>query len=257
MTAPPIVVDRPSARIVRIALNRPEKRNPLETDIREAVYAALGEALEDASVRAIILTGTGGTFCAGGDISAMGKSDERSGADRMARNHLLVRRLMRAEKPVVAAVEGYAFGAGAGLALLCDAIVAGEGASIGFSFFRMGLVPDYGIVHTLTQRIGFGRARLILLKAATLKAAAALEAGIFDSVVPDAEVQASALGLAEELAAQPANAVALTKRMLLAEPQGFDAALDLERTSQVMSFLTADHKEGVAAFREKRPPKFS
>ena len=257
MSAPPITIERPADNIVRLAFNRPEKRNPLETDVRESMLAALGDALDDASVRAVIITGNGGTFCAGGDIAAMGKSDERSGADRMARNHMLTRRIGRAEKPIIAAVEGFAFGAGAGIALLCDAIVAGQGASIGFSFFRMGLVPDYGIVHTLTKRIGFGKARLLLLRAATLKAPEALQLGLFDQVVPDTDVQSAALALASELAAQPANAVALTKRMLLAEPQGFDAALDLERTSQVMSFLTADHKEGVAAFREKRPPKFS
>jgi enoyl-CoA hydratase/carnithine racemase len=257
MTNPPIVVDRPAEAVVRLAFNRPEKRNPLETETREMLLSSLGEALDDPTVRAIILTGNGGTFCAGGDIAAMGKSDERSGADRMARNHVLTRRIGRAEKPVIAAVEGFAFGAGAGIALLCDAIVAGQGASIGFSFFRMGLVPDYGIVHTLTQRIGFGKARLLLLRAATLKAPEALQLGLFDQVVPDADVQSAALALAVELAAQPANAVALTKRMLLAEPQGFDAALDLERTSQVMSFLTADHREGVAAFRDKRAPKFS
>lgn len=251
-----VLVDHPAPGIARLAFNRPEKRSPLDTETREAMLAGLDEALSDTAIRAVIITGTGGTFCAGGDISAMGSRDERAGAERMYRNHVLARRIGRAEKPIIAAVEGFAFGAGAGIALLCDSIVAGEGASMGFSFFKVGLVPDYGIAHSLPQRIGHAKARLMLLRAQTVKAAEALKIGLFDQVVPDAEVQATALALAVELAAQPAHAVAVTKRLLLAEPQSFDAALDLERTSQVLSFLSGDHREGVAAFREKRVPKF-
>lgn len=251
-----LVLDRPAPRVQRIALNRPDKRNPFDADTREAFAKALDDALEDPEIRALVITGKGGTFCAGGDVSSMGKNDERTGADRMARNHVLVRRLYRAEKPVIAAVEGFAMGAGAGLALLADVIVAGEGAKIGFPFFNLGLVPDYAIAHTLPQRIGFAKARLILLQARTLKADEAERIGLFDQVVPDTDVQDAAVKLAADLATKPANALALTKRMLAAEPQTLDAALDIERTSQVLSFLTADHKEGVTAFREKRSPKF-
>ena len=251
-----VLVDHPIAGVTRLAFNRPEKRSPLDTETRIAMFAELDAALSDGSVRAVIITGNGGTFCAGGDISAMGSRDERAGAERMYQNHVLARRIGRSEKPIIAAVEGFAFGAGAGIALLCDAIIAGESASMGFSFFRVGLVPDYGIAHSLPQRIGHARAKLMLLRAQTVKADEALRLGLFDQVVPDTEVQAAALALAAELAAQPAHAVAVTKRLLLAEPQSFDAALDLERTSQVLSFMSADHREGVAAFREKRAPEF-
>jgi 2-(1,2-epoxy-1,2-dihydrophenyl)acetyl-CoA isomerase len=252
-----LVIDRPDARVLRIALNRPDKRNPFDTATRDAFHGVLDQALEDDTVRALIITGQGGTFCAGGDVASMGSYDERTGSDRMAKNHVVVRRLASAPKPVVAAVEGFAMGAGAGLALLCDAIVAGQGAKIGFPFFNLGLVPDYGIAHTLPQRIGFGPARLILMQARTLKAEEAIKVGLFDEVVADADVQQSALELARRLAAQPAGAQARLKRMLNAEPTSLDHALDLERTYQALSFISPDHQEGVAAFREKRAPKFS
>ncbi|MCC6920931.1 MAG: enoyl-CoA hydratase/isomerase family protein [Alphaproteobacteria bacterium] len=251
-----LVIDRPDARVLRIALNRPDKRNPFDTATRDAFYQVLDEALEDETVRALIITGKGGTFCAGGDVATMGSYNERTGSDRMLKNHIVVRRLHGASKPVVAAVEGFAMGAGAGLALLCDAIVAGQGAKIGFPFFNLGLVPDYGIAHTLPQRIGFGPARLILMQAKTLKSDEALKLGLFDDVVPDADVQQSALALAQKLAAQPAGAQTLLKRMLNAEPTTLEHALDLERSFQSLSFISTDHQEGVAAFKEKRAPKF-
>lgn len=251
-----LVIDRPDPRILRIALNRPDKRNPFDTATRDEFHEVLDTALEDETVRALIITGKGGTFCAGGDVATMGSYDARSGSDRMARNHVVVRRLASAGKPIVAAVEGFAMGAGAGLALLCDAIVAGQGAKIGFPFFNLGLVPDYGIAHTLPQRIGFGPARLILMQARTLKSEEALKIGLFDQVVPDADVQDAALVLARSLAAQPAGAQGLLKRMLGAEPTTLEHALDLERSFQTLSFISADHKEGVAAFKEKRAPKF-
>lgn len=252
-----LIIDTPAPGITRIALNRPDKRNPFDTATRDAFYTVLDSALEDGAVRAIIITGAGGTFCAGGDVSSMGSYDARTGSDRMLKNHIVVRRIAGASKPIVAAVEGYAMGAGAGLALLCDAIVAGQGARIGFPFFNLGLVPDYGIAHTLPQRIGFGPARMILMQAKTLKSDEAQRLGVFDDVVADGEVQQAALALAQKLAAQPAGAQALLKRMLAAEPTTLEHALDLERTFQTMSFISPDHQEGVAAFREKRPPKFS
>jgi 2-(1,2-epoxy-1,2-dihydrophenyl)acetyl-CoA isomerase len=118
-------------------------------------------------------------------------------------------------------------------------------------------VPDYGILHTLPKRVGAGAARQILLYARAFKAPAALGAGLFDRVVADAQVQAEALVAAQDLAAQPRTAFALAKRILNGEPQSFEQSLAAERSAQVQLFLSRDHAEGVAAFKEKRNPRFS
>lgn len=248
--------DTPAPGIARLTMNKPERRNALDTEMREGLLAAVDAALTDESVRALIVTGGETVFCAGGDISAMGTYDEVSGRARMRANHVLARRLAASEKPVVAGVQGYAMGAGAGLALLADTVVAGEGAQIGFPFFRLGLVPDFGLLHTLPLRAGAGPARQILLHARTLTAAEAQAAGLFDVVVPNADVEARSLAAARALAAQPPHAFALAKQLLRAGPQSFDQALDSELLAQTLCFVSGDHREGVAAFRAKRAPDF-
>ena len=252
-----ILTDRPADGVLRLAMNRPDKRNALSMDMREALREAFESAADDESVRAIVLTGSPGVFCAGGDIAAMGGHTVRSGRDRMLANHRVVRAIHRIEKPVVAAVEGYAYGAGAGLALLCDTIVAGSGAEFGFPFFKLGLVPDYGILWTLPRRIGDGRARRLIYLAQPVKAAEGARIGLVDVEVPDAEVQAAAVREAAALAAQPAMAFRIAKRFLNDPPASLEAALDAELQAQTQCFLSAEHQEGVAAFREKRKPVFA
>lgn len=252
-----VIVEAAAAGVQRLVLNRPEKRNPLDGETRDALKQALELAAADMNVRAVIITGAGGNFCAGGDVATMGQSDEHSGSARMAANHALVRTLYRFEKPLIAQIEGFAMGAGAGVALLCDAIVMGDHARMGFPFLKLSLVPDYGIVHTLTARVGAARARQMLLRAQTLTSSEALASGLADEAVAEAHLPARALDLAQEMASQPRAAFGLVKRMLAAEPQSLDAALELERTAQTLAFLTGDHKEGVAAFKDKRPPRFS
>ena len=242
--------------VVRIGLDRPEKRNALSPDLRAGLIAAITAALGDGEVRAVVLAGNGGHFCAGGDIDSMDGLTPQSGRARMKINHGLVRLIAEAEKPVVAAVQGYAVGAGAGLALLADTVVMGEGASIGFPFFRIGLVPDYGILFTLPRRVGVARARQILLYARTLKGAAALAAGLADELVGDDEVEARALRCATELARQPPFAFAMAKRQLGLWPVDLTAALEMEATAQSACFASAEFAEGRAAFADKRAPQF-
>src|SRR5690606_27786959 len=179
------------------------------------------------------------------------------GRARMQSGHPFVRLLYESEKPVVAAVEGPAVGAGAGLALLCDAIVMGEGATIGFPFFRIGLVPDWGILHTLPRRVGAGRARQLLLHARVVKGREAYDWGLADFLVPDGEVLAEAERQARSLAAQPRQAFALVKRQLNRQPAALEDTLEWEALAQPLSFKTADHQEGRAAFLEKRRPDFT
>ena len=237
-------------------MNRPERRNALNPELRLALIDAVGRALADAATAALVLAGAEGHFCSGGDIDSMEGLTAQSARERMKSNHVLVALLANAEKPVIAAVEGFAVGAGAGLALLADTIVLAEGGTIGFPFFRIGLIPDYGILYTLPRRVGAARARQILLYAKLLKGKAAVEAGLADELVADGGAGARAVALAAELAAMPPHAFALAKRQLALQPASLDAALEMEAMGQALSFHTHEFAEGRAAFKEKRPPRF-
>ncbi|MBI1239384.1 MAG: hypothetical protein GC199_08575 [Alphaproteobacteria bacterium] len=250
-------VDHPAEGIARIALHKPEKRNAFDPAMRAAVAAVFERVLGDDAVKVIIFTGSGGVFSAGGDVASMGTETELTGSRRMAGNHAFCRMLYRSDKPIIAAVEGFCVGAGAGLALLSDVIIAGEGAAIGFPFVKLGLAPDYGIAFTLPQRAGIGVAKMLAFTGRIVKAGEARALGLFDQVVPDSDVQAAALALAEEMRAQSAHGIALTKRLFQNAPISFESSLDLERTAQTLGMVSADHKEGVAAFKEKRKPRFS
>lgn len=253
----PLVVSETAAPgIARIAIDRPDKRNAVSPETRNELIEAMNDALRDDAVRAIVIGSTGGHFCAGGDIDSMTGLDVASGRGRMRDNHRLVRILAEAEKPVVAAVEGYAVGAGAGIALLCDAIVLAEGGALGFPFFRVGLTPDYGILFTLPRRVGSAKARQILLRARMLKGRDAVETGLADELVPDGSAEARAIELAQEMAEMPPHAFALTKRHLAMEPQTLEQALEMEVLSQSLAFVGDELAEGRAAFAEKRKPRF-
>lgn len=252
-----VLRDDPRYRVARLTLNRPERRNAINPELRGALRDGLANALVDPSVRAIVIAGAGGTFCAGGDLtSAASGNDPDAARARMTENHRLVRLLWHAEKPVVAAVQGWAVGAGAGLALLCDTIVAGRSARFAFSFLRVGLVPDYGLSLTLPRRIGHTRAADLLLGAGQIEAGDGAQIGLVDVAVEDEAVEAAALDRASRLAQQPPMAYALAKRMLLASPASLDATLDAEAASQALCFLGAEHDEGKRAFLEKRAPSF-
>jgi 2-(1,2-epoxy-1,2-dihydrophenyl)acetyl-CoA isomerase len=174
----------------------------------------------------------------------------------MKANHRIVRQLAGSEKPVVAAIEGFAVGAGAGLAILADTVVAAEGATLGFPFFRVGLVPDYGLLFTLSRRIGEAKARQYLLYAKMVEAKEAVAVGLADELAPRGGAEALARERAKALAAMPPYAFAAAKRQLWLAPQSLEAALEAEALAQAACFTTADFAEGRAAFRDKRPPSF-
>ena len=253
----PVLRDYPRDRVARLTLNRPERRNAINPPLRSALRDGIAAMLDDPGVRAIVLTGAGGTFCAGGDLAgAAPDGDPAAARARMVENHRLVRLLWQAEKPLVAAVEGWAVGAGAGLALLCDAIVAGRSACFAFSFLRVGLVPDYALSLTLPRRIGHSRAADLLLRAGKVSTGDGVELGLVDVAADDDAVQEAALDRASLLAAQPPMAFALAKRMLVASTTTIDATLDAEAGSQALCFLGAEHDEGKRAVLEKRAPRF-
>ena len=221
--------------------------------IREALIAAFERAETDREIRAVVLTGAGGTFCAGGDISGMNVTDLAQGRERFRVTHRLVKLMVHASTPIVAAVEGFAVGAGLSLALCCDTVVAAEDARFGAPFGRLGLIADCALNHTLPARIGAGRARQMLLYGEQMDAATAERIGLVDHVVPKGGTLDVALQRARAVSGNAPLALALTKALLA---EGLDAALDREREMQSTLFLTADHAEGRDAFLAKRKPVF-
>ena len=249
-------IERRADGVARVAINRPDKRNALNADVRNTLITSLPELLADDSVHAILLTGEGGHFCAGGDIATMENLDSSGARARMKDNHRIVRILAEAEKPVVTAVEGYAVGAGAGLAMLGDTAVIAESGTIGFPFFRVGLIPDYAILFTLPRRAGGARARQILLHARMVPAAEAVETGLADELAPDGKAEAMAIERALALASMPPFAFAIAKQQLRLWPESLEAALEMEALAQAGCFGAGEFREGFAAFMEKRPPDF-
>jgi 2-(1,2-epoxy-1,2-dihydrophenyl)acetyl-CoA isomerase len=254
--SPLVVTDRPAPAVARVMINKPERRNALGPEVRDALIPAIAAALADETVRAVVLCGANGVFCSGGDISTMKRLEASAGRARLKAHHQLVRLVAEAEKPVVAAVEGFAVGAGGGLALLADLIVMGQGAQIGFPFFRLGLVPDYGILYTLPKRVGIGVARQALLLGTMFSGAEALRTGLADRVVPDADVMAEAVQVAAEMGSHARTATALAKRLLATMPQSLEGALEMEALAQPLLITSDDFVEGTAAFMEKRKPRF-
>ncbi|MBX3453055.1 enoyl-CoA hydratase-related protein [Ferrovibrio sp.] len=248
------VETRANIRLLR--LNQPERRNALSLDLRAELIAAVEAALADDDIRALVLTGNGGVFCAGGDLSSMRGATSSGGRERLRRLHKLAKLLVDGGKPVVAAVEGYAYGAGLSLALLCDQVVASETAKFCASFTRVGLMADLAALWSVPQRVNAGWARRLLMLAEEVDAATAGQIGLVDAVVPGGAALDHALGLAGRLAEGPPVALALTKQALARGPQPLDALLAMEADMQGVLFGTEDLAEGRDAFLAKRKPVF-
>ncbi len=248
----PVLVSRDGA-IVTLTLNSPERRNALSVAMRHALADAFEEIEPDRSVRVVIITGTGEHFCAGGDLTGMQVASIAEGRERMRQAHRLIRLMVTARVPVIAAVEGWCAGAGISLACAADHVVAGAGARFVASFGKVGVLPDLGLLHTLPARVGEARARDLVLFGETVDAARAGAIGLADRVVAAGTALATARERAAILASQAPLTLALTKAALA---QGLDAALAREQDMQAALYLTPDHAEGKAAFLEKRPPRF-
>lgn len=237
-----------------LTLNQPARRNALAMPMRVAIVAAMERIEGDAAIRAVVITGAEGNFSAGGDISGMDVTEYANGRERFRTTHQMVRLFIKSSKPIIAAVEGYAVGAGLSVALCCDTVVAAADAQFAAGFGRVGLVADLGLLHTLPLRVGQGRARQILLYGERTGAEEALRIGLIDHMVPPGTALEAALARARLFHGMAPLPVAMTKQYLAA---GLDAALDWERDMQSALFLTPDHAEGKAAFMGKRPPRFS
>lgn len=236
-----------------LTLDYPERRNALAVPMRRQLADALDRIEADRAIRAVVLTGAGPHFCAGGDISGMYVPDVAAGRERFRLTHRLVRLMIKGSKPLIVAIEGWAAGAGVSLALCCDTVVASAEARFAVSFNKIGLIADLGLLHTLPARVGEGHARQLLLYGEPFDAARAERIGLVDHVVPAGTALEAALARARVFHSAAPLPVALTRQYLA---EGLDAALDLEREMQSALFLTADHVEGRDAFLEKRPPVF-
>lgn len=239
--------------VLTLTLDYPARRNALAMPLRERLAEVLEAAQGDTAIRAIVLTGAGGIFCSGGDISGMNVTEPAAGIERMRRTHRIIRLMVAGRVPIVAAVEGWCVGAGLSVACASDTIIAAADARFMAGFGKVGLIADLGLPFTLPARIGAGRARQLFLYGRQLDAAAAERIGLVDEVAPPGTTLAVATERARFLAAQAPLPIALTKQILA---EGLDRALEQERHFQTECFLSADHAEGKAAFLEKREPVF-
>jgi 2-(1,2-epoxy-1,2-dihydrophenyl)acetyl-CoA isomerase len=251
-----LLTDHPAPFVRRLLINRPEARNAINAAVREALYAALLAARDDQTIRAVIIGGAGGFFCAGGDLPSMVGITPEAAQARMADGHKIVALLWTFPKPVIAAVERAAAGAGAGIALLADRVVIGKSASLLFPFLRLGLVPDWGLIQTVTRRAGATRASQMFLDGKPIPAEPAIAAGLADLAADDETVMTRAIEESERLAALPQQAFARLK-ILLRQNSGTDPLrLAWEAQAQLACLTGPEFVEGYAAFKEKRPPDF-
>jgi 2-(1,2-epoxy-1,2-dihydrophenyl)acetyl-CoA isomerase len=246
----------------RITLNRPDSLNAWNADLGEGLRDALATAATDAAVRAVLITGAGRAFSSGADLGEQRAGVEGGPPDLSVRLRELYNPIILAirelEKPVIAAVNGPAAGIGCSLALACDLVVASESAFFLLAFVHIGLVPDGGVTATVPARAGAARAAEMALLGERVPAAIALEWGLINRVVPDAELEPASNLLLGHLAAGPTRAYANAKRLLnRALYPDLAGQLDAEADAQREQGQTADFIEGVLAFAEKRPPRFS
>lgn len=244
--------------VLALTMNRPEKLNALNGEMLDTLTESFTNAAADAKVRSVLLSGSGRAFCVGQDL---GEPDVAPGADLgvWIEGHYnpLVRAIRCLEKPVVAAVNGIAAGAGANLAFACDIVVAASSAQFIESFARIGLIPDSGGTWMLPRLIGHARAIAVAMTAEPISAAQAHEWGAVWRVVDDSALKAECEALASALAAAPTKALgAIKKSMLAGWNSNLDAHLELERDLQRALGGTSDFREGVEAFGQKREPRF-
>jgi len=246
-----------------VTLNRPEALNALTTQVAVDVTSAFAEARQR-SARAIILTGAGRAFCAGGDLREMQRIAKHEGRleaffdEPLQLLHDCVLLIRNTPLPVIAAVNGAASGAGCNLALACDLVIAGESAKFNEAFIRIGLTPDCGGTFILPRLTGWKIAAELMMTGDVVTAARAREGGMINAVVKDSDLMSEAFKLAARLAAAPTLALARIKRLLeQSATNDLAAQLELERSTQIESGRTRDFREGVAAFLEKRPPEFT
>jgi 2-(1,2-epoxy-1,2-dihydrophenyl)acetyl-CoA isomerase len=255
------VLYRVEEGVAWITLNRPDRLNAFAGTMRDDLREVVERAAAADEARVIVITGAGRGFCTGADVEVMSglleRGDEGTFEGYVEAGMRCVQAIRASPKPVIAAVNGVAAGAGASLAVACDFRVASAKASIGFTFNRIGVHPDWGATWFLPRLVGPGHAAHLVFTARMVEAVEAQRIGLFERVVPADEFEAEVRALAAELAAKPPLALAAARQSLA---RSFDSdlgeMLEAERQAQMRCFRSADVREGIAAFHEKRKPSF-
>jgi 2-(1,2-epoxy-1,2-dihydrophenyl)acetyl-CoA isomerase len=244
--------------VLTLTLNRPDALNSFTVEMKEGLLAALKEAARNKEVRVVVLTGAGRAFSAGQDLKERSGPDANDlGTELRTRYNPIILAMRRLEKPIIGAVNGVAAGAGISVAMACDIVIASDKASFMEAFGRVGLVPDTGSSWFLPRLVGPARAAEMIVTADSVDAATAERIGLVNRVVPADDLMTTANELAARLAQAAPIALALAKRALnRALNSTLEDALEFEAQLQSIAGRSADHREGVAAFVEKRPPSF-
>ncbi len=245
-----------------ITLNRPNKLNAFAGSMRQEVTQAVREMASHDDVRVLVITGAGRAFCAGADIGymkdLMQRDDTDAFRDLVEAGREVVTTIRTTPKPVVASVNGPAAGGGANMALACDIRIASERASIGQTFNKIGLHPDWGGTYFLPRLVGSAKALELIFSGEMIGAEEGHRIGLFNTVVPHDQLEAETQKLAQTLARKPPLALALAKKAIYqSDDRDLNAMLDLELQHQLSCFSSEDATEGLKAFLEKRQPRFS
>ncbi|MDI3534839.1 MAG: 2-(1,2-epoxy,2-dihydrophenyl)acetyl-CoA isomerase [Thermosediminibacterales bacterium] len=257
MCEKPVLLEKKD-NIATITMNRPQTLNSLQPVLIDELVNALISVQNDDSVKVAVLTGAGRAFCAGGDLTHIETIDNPVQArDYIVKAAEIVSTIVNMEKPVIAMVNGVAAGAGFNIALACDIIFCAKSVRFGQSFAKIGLIPDCGGTYFLPRAVGLHKAKELMFTGDLIDADTALKLGIVNKVIDDAELKETTYKFAEKLANGAPIALALIKKAL---NQSFslnlECALELEASLQCNCLQTQDNKEGINAFKEKRPPVF-
>ena len=253
-----VLCDRTDA-VVTLTMNRPDRRNALHPSLDRDLRDAFANVSDDDTVRAVVLTGAGAGFCAGADLSVLkqGPTPEELYEHLTTRYLPLIEQIRSCPKPVLAAINGMAAGAGMALALACDLRVVAKDAAMIMAFSQIGFVPDSGASYFLVRQVGYARAFELAAEAKPLGATHCADLGLANRVAPTDTVVADTVEWATDLSQRPTTALALTKEALqFAEDQALKETIEFESELQMNALQTRDHREGLTAFLEKRAPEF-
>ena len=248
-----------------ITMNNPGRRNAFYPEMRTRMINAMREAAADNAVRAIVLTGADGHFCVGADLTRAAQLRDQSPAQKgalaarenMKEVHRLLRVMMGGGRPVIAAVEGDAFGAGVSMAAASDRVFAAKNARFGSAFSKIGIVPDVGLLYTLPQRIGIAAARDLMYMGQPISGEQAHKLGLVDELTEPGQALPAALAYAQKFADLAPISIGLIKAALATGVNNMEDAMRLEIDLQPVASSSADAQEGMLAFREKRKPRFT